>query len=159
MNHTPVQPNALPACSVCSKPEGIIPQGPDRALCLSCALGSAQIESKRPDPAAPGGMRLALAGDLLDLAVPLWILKLQQLDDEAFESTWRQWLDEAEPSGVFSEVNYPGLKAPGLAPQSDAGGSELDTIGWLRSPSVGNLPTLTWYLAAIFRAPFRSAFR
>jgi hypothetical protein len=117
VNHKPAEPDALPACTVCSKPEGIILQEPDRALCLSCALGSAQIESKRPDPAAPGGLRLALAGDLLDLAVPLWILKLQQLDDEAFELTWRRWLDEAEPSGVFSEV-LPAGGAPGLAAQA-----------------------------------------
>jgi hypothetical protein len=50
---------------------------------------------------------------LLDLAVPLWILRLQALNDAAFATTWRRWLDDAEPSGVFSEVLPTGSGAMG----------------------------------------------
>jgi hypothetical protein len=53
----------------------------------------------------------------------------------------------------------PRAKAPGLAPQSNARGVELDTRGWLRSPPGGDVPLPARYLAAMLRAPFRSALR
>lgn len=105
-------------CAVCQGNEGQISQGKDQWLCLRCAMGVAQQESPRPAGTSPDQRRLAFAGDLLDVAVPLWILQLQRLDDATFTATWRQWLDQTELAGVFSEVLPVGGGARGQGAQA-----------------------------------------
>lgn len=76
-------------------------------------------KAKAPQPTTPTPVidRLAIASDMLDVAVPLYIAQLRGLPDEEFQATWRSWIDDSalEATGVFSEVLPAGGGRPGDA--------------------------------------------
>ena len=59
--------------------------------------------------------RLRLMTTMLDAAVPLYIERLKAMEPGEREIIWRQWIDGAEDSGVFTEVLPAGGGKPGQA--------------------------------------------
>ena len=67
--------------------------------------------------------RLAIASNILDVAVPLYIAQLRALRAEEFQATWQSWIDDSalEAAGVFSEVLPAGGGKPGDAARAFTG--------------------------------------
>jgi len=76
-----------------------------------------KAKAPQPTTSTPTIDRLAIASDMLAVAVPLYIAQLRGLPDKEFQATWQGWIDEStlEAAGVFSEVLPAGAGKPGDA--------------------------------------------
>lgn len=77
-------------------------------------------KTTQPTTPPPEIDRLAIASDMLDVAVPRYIAQLRKLPAEDFQTTWQRWIDDSvlEAAGVFSEVLPAGGGKPGDAAQA-----------------------------------------